>query len=158
MAESEPGRRGGLEPLSKERVAAALDARGSHYLEDEDGDLYGFWDGCLFYFFVMGRYNEILQVRGTWWGRLSDDQYDAALRATNDWNLQKIWPKAYARVDDGEVRIVAEVSVDYEHDLTDAQLGQHLNCALGTTGNFFDQLNETFAVEAAIARAEFERD
>ena len=45
---------GGIVPLSKERIKAALEAQGWSYSVDADGDICGGWDYATFYFFVFG--------------------------------------------------------------------------------------------------------
>ena len=51
-------------PLTKERIAAFLTSQEWFFSEDADGDLGGAWDDNVFYFFVMGKSDEVLQVRG----------------------------------------------------------------------------------------------
>lgn len=141
---------GGIVPLSKERIKAALKAQGWSYSVDADGDICGGWDYATFYFFVFGGSDEVFSVRGFWRGRLDQSEYQKALDACNQWNQEKLWPKTYvAHDDEGLVRINAEHSVDYEHGLTDDMLAQHLMCAINTGMAFFEHICEIFPEEWA---------
>src|SRR3712207_7234969 len=59
------------------------------------GDLGGLWRGRLFYFFMFGDRSEILQVRGQWNREASIERLEEVLEACNEWNADRIWPKAY---------------------------------------------------------------
>jgi len=142
-----------LAPLSRERVTACLDARGLNYGIDDDGDVGGVWDGHLFYFFVLGQQNEYLQVRGRWNRVLGTEHLDAATRAVNEWNADRLWPKGYVRVEDDVLGVYAEHTVDYEHGVSDAQVDQHLACAIATSLQLFEFLDEKYPEQAAEAKA-----
>lgn len=143
----------GLAQLSKDRVKKAIETKGWSYSVDADGDIGGGWDAATFWFLLNGRDQEVFQVRGNWRGLHPADRLDEAVRAANDWNSTKLWPKTYARtIDTGEVSFSTEVTVDYEHGVTDQQLLQHLDCALGTSHQFFEKLDELFP--GAIAPAD----
>lgn len=156
---------GQLAPLSRDRIAASLDARSANYGIVDGGDIGGYWDGHLFYFFVLGRDGEYLQVRARWNREIAIEQYARVLELVNDWNAEKLWPKGYVRretageeTEPSRIGVYAEHTVDYEPGLTDDQLGQHLTCAIATAGQLFDMLDEHYPGEAALARAEFERE
>ena len=79
---------------------------------------------------------------------MSTDRLGEAIQACNEWNIHTIWPKTYAVANDvNEVVIMTEHSVDYEHGVTDAQISQHIACAISTGTQFFEYLNETFPQE-----------
>ena len=59
---------GSNSPVTRERIAAILEAADWNIGVDGDGDVFGTWDGHLFYFFLLGERDEILQVRGRWAG------------------------------------------------------------------------------------------
>ncbi len=140
-----PGAAGGLAPLSKQRIKDSLEAAGWSYSVDSDGDIGGGWEYGSFFFFLNGKSEELLCVRGYWRGVLEESDYLRALETCNSWNAEKIWPKCYvARDDEGGVRVNIEVNVDYEHGLSDEQLAQHLLCAVNTGMSFFEHVNETF--------------
>lgn len=119
-------------PLTRDRVAAALSARGYHFRVDEDGDLTGVWNDSRFWFLLLGEHEEILQVRGRWHRQLPVDGRRAVALALNDWNRERIWPKLYLREEEGQVAVYSEVSTDLEHGVTGEQLDQLVSCGLGT--------------------------
>ncbi|GEA85802.1 MAG: YbjN domain-containing protein [Cellulomonas sp.] len=145
-----------LEPLSRDRVAACLDARGLNYGVDDDGDIGGYWDGHVFYFLVLGQNGEYLQARGRWNRKVGSDQLDALNRLVNEWNATRLWPKGYVRDEDGEVGVYAEHTVDYEHGVTDQQIDLQLACSIATGLQLFEHLDEQYPEQAAAAKAEQE--
>lgn len=139
-------------PLSRERLCRWFTEHGYTYFVDNDGDVGGLWRGRLFYFFCFGERAEILQVRGQWNRELAIERLTEVLEVCNEWNAERLWPKAYARVrDDGMVHVVCEVSTDLEHGATAAQLGQLLHCGVGASSTFFDMLDELYPDPAAAA-------
>jgi hypothetical protein len=139
-------------PLSIARIVDWFEDNGFSYFIDNDGDLGGLWRGRLFYFFMFGDRSEILQVRGQWNREVSIERLEEVLEACNEWNADRIWPKAYVRVrDNGMVHIIAEVATDLEHGVTDAQLGQLLHCGLSTGSMLFDAIDELYPDPAAAA-------
>ncbi|TGJ94390.1 YbjN domain-containing protein, partial [Actinotalea fermentans ATCC 43279 = JCM 9966 = DSM 3133] len=80
-------------PLSRDRVEAFLAGKGWNYGIDDDGDLGGGWDGNIFYFFVQGSKQEILQVRGRWHRTLPAEEHVGLVMLANDFNQRKVWPK-----------------------------------------------------------------
>lgn len=132
-------------PVTPARIAAWMAQNGFTYFVDNDGDLGGIWRGRLFYFFLFGERSEILQVRGQWHREAAIERLTEVLDACNEWNADRIWPKAYARVrDNGRVHVVSEVATDLEHGATDEQLSQLLFCGLSTGSLFFDSLDELY--------------
>ena len=139
-------------PLTIARIVAWFEANQFSYFVDNDGDIGGLWRGRLFYFFLFGDQSEILQVRGQWNREVAIERLEAVLEACNEWNADRIWPKAYVRVrDNGMVHVIAEVATDLEHGVTDAQLGQLLNCGLSTANVMFDTLDGLYPDPAAVA-------
>ncbi|MCC2336207.1 YbjN domain-containing protein [Cellulomonas wangsupingiae] len=147
-----------LGPLTRDRVTAALDARNLGYGIDEDGDVGGYWDGHLFYFFLMGPGDKSLQVRGRWNRQVGVDQLPQVAALVNEWNSTHLWPKAYVRSEDGVVGVYGEHTVDYAHGLSDEQVDQHLACGIATALQLFDHLDEAYPAEAAAAKAEQEQE
>jgi len=143
----------GLAPLSQQRVIDQLDAKNFTYSLDDDGDLGGIWDDHVFYFFLLGADREFLQVRGRWAREVGLDQVPALLAAVNAWNTDKLWPKAYVRVDGTDVGVYAEHVVDYEHGLTDQQLELHMACGISTTLQLFEHLDELYPAAVAESKA-----
>ncbi|WNB84876.1 YbjN domain-containing protein [Cellulomonas sp. ATA003] len=139
-------------PLTVGRIVEWFEDNGFSYFIDNDGDLGGLWRGRLFYFFLFGDRSEILQVRGQWNREVSIERLPEVLEMCNEWNADRIWPKAYVRVrDNGMVHVVAEVATDLEHGVTDAQLGQLLHCGLSTGSMLFDGMDEMYPDPAAAA-------
>jgi len=139
-------------PLSTERIVRWFERNDFHYFTDDDGDLGGLWRGRLFYFFLFGDHQEIVQVRGQWNREIAIERLEEVLDACTEWNAERIWPKAYVRVrDNGMVHVVAEVSTDLEHGATDEQLSQILFCGLSTSSTFFDAIDELYPDPAAVA-------
>lgn len=124
-------------PVSRARVEAYLDAHGYHYTSDPDGHLTGSWEGNRFWFLLIGDQQEILQVKARWPRALPLAARLPVLQAVNDWNRDRVWPKVYARTEDSGLVLYAEVSVDFEHGVTRAQLHQVLSCGLGSALTFF---------------------
>lgn len=138
--------------VTTERIGAWLTDQGFTWFVDDDGDMGGLWRGRLFYFFLFGDEQEILQVRGQWNREVALERLPEVLELCNGWNTDHIWPKAYARVrDDGMVHLTCEVATDLEHGATDAQLGLLLECGLGSAATFFDALAEHYPDPAASA-------
>ncbi len=129
-------------PLDSARVEAYLVGQGYHVQRDEDDDLTGTWDGDRFWFLLLGEHQEVLQIRGRWHRTVPEERRAAALLAVNDWNRERIWPKAYVRSEDGELALYSEVSVDLEHGATDDQLAQLVACGLGTGVQLFAALGQ----------------
>lgn len=139
-------------PLTSERVVQWFERNDFHYFVDNDGDLGGLWRGRLFYFFLFGDRQEILQVRGQWHREITIERLEEVLDACTEWNAERIWPKAYVRVrDNGMVHVVAEVSTDLEHGATDDQLSQILFCGLSSSSTFFDAIDELYPDPATVA-------
>jgi hypothetical protein len=90
-------------------------------------DLTGLWSGNQFWFMLLGPANDIVQVRGRWMRTLHMSLARPTLMALNDWNRERVWPKAYVRAEDERLAIYAEISVDLGAGATDAQLHQILD-------------------------------
>lgn len=143
-------------PLSHDRIIGVLDAREMKYGVDDDGDIGGYWDGHLFFFFRMGQQGEYLQTRGRWNRKVGVDQAARVTELVNEWNATHLWPKGYVRLEDEVVGVYAEHTVDYEHGATDEQIDLHLACGITTALALFEHLDEAYPQEAAVAKAEYE--
>jgi hypothetical protein len=139
-------------PVAPTRIAEWFRRNEFSYFVDNDGDLGGLWRGRLFYFFLFGDASEILQIRGQWHREVAIERLEEILEACNEWNAERIWPKAYVRVrDNGMVHVIAEVATDLEHGVTDDQLNQLLFCGLSTGSMFFDSIDELYPDPAGVA-------
>ncbi len=146
-----------LGALDRDRITAALQARGLEYGIDEDGDVGGYWDGHLFYFFLMGPDDKSLQVRGRWNREVGADRVAEVTALVNEWNATHLWPKAYVRAEDEVVGVYGEHTVDYAHGISDEQVDQHLACGIATTLQLFEHLDEAYPAEAAAAKAQLQQ-
>lgn len=135
-----------LTPLSLDRIKQVLESMDLKYVVDDDGDIAAGFEDCYFYFFVRGENQEILQVRGSWFGALPEDRHAGLSGLCEQWNRDKIWPKVYPirRDDTGLYSINSEHTIDYEHGVTDSQIRQHLECAIGTSNQFFARAFEVY--------------
>jgi hypothetical protein len=139
-------------PLSSTRLVRWLDDNSLRHFVDDEGDVGRVWGGRLFYFFLFGHHQEILQVRGHWQREAAIERLGEILEFCNQWNTDRVWPKAYVRVSDlGRVHVVAEVAIDFEHGATDDQLGQTLRCGLSTGSMLFDALDEQYPDPVGLA-------
>ncbi|MGO1318299.1 MAG: YbjN domain-containing protein [Cellulomonadaceae bacterium] len=139
-----PGTQPPPSAVSRERVAAYLASRGDAVRCDKDGDLTGLWNGCRFWFLLLGPRQEILQVRGRWRLALPRATHLGALRAINDWNRDRIWPKVYLRDEGPGLVLYAETSFDLEAGVTDAQLATYVSCGLASGVLVFDAMTENY--------------
>ncbi|HWS58833.1 MAG TPA: YbjN domain-containing protein [Actinotalea sp.] len=138
--------------MSTDRLRGWFARHGYACFTDADGDVGGLWRGRLFYFFLFGEHHEILQVRGQWNREFAIERMAELLDLCNEWNAERVWPKAYVRVrDDGMVHAVCEVATDLEHGVTEDQLGQLLHCGLTSASAFFDELDDRYPDPAASA-------
>jgi len=129
-------------PVTMERISTELQKHNYAFTIDDDGDLTGVWDNHQFWFILGGNEKEVLQVRGRWNSSLGSSERLSALLAVNDWNRDHIWPKVYVR-DEVDLVIYAEVSIDFEYGVTDAQLREVIACGLVTAVQFFNNFGTT---------------
>jgi hypothetical protein len=127
-------------PLTTERVMDRLVALGYHVALDDDGDPTGVWGTDRFWFVRLGSQHEILQVRGRWSRTVPLARRADLLLAVNDWNRDRMWPKAYVRTEDDGLAVTAEVSVDLAEGVTDDQLDALILRGLASGGRLFEAL------------------
>lgn len=130
-----------LAPLSLDRVRAVLERRGFRVAVDEDGDLTGLWDDFRFWFLVDLERYERLEVRGAWHRPRNDETVGAVRLACNDWNRERLWPKAYWRLEDERLVVYAEHAITLPPGITDSQIDQTVLCALSTGVQLFRELD-----------------
>ena len=63
-----------------------------------------------------------------------------ALLAVNDWNRDRIWPKAYLREEDEGLALYGETSAELSSGVTDDQLGRLVDCGLATAIQLFEAM------------------
>jgi|SRR4051812_5438883 hypothetical protein len=133
----------GLLPLTNELIGSVLEARDFAFSTDDDGDIFGNWEGCLIYFFRIGEKQEMLQVRVLIGRAFEIEQVLRLYEFCNSWNHDRLWPKAYVHVaDDGLARVVGEVVADCEHGITPAQLDQVMIGGIVTGCQLADAVEE----------------
>ena len=132
-------------PVSADRIRDFCERHGYAYFTDSQGDVGGIWRGRLFFFFLLGEGEEVLQIRGHWNREFAIERLGEVLDLCNSWHVEKIWPVTYARVrDNGRVTVTAEVTTDVSCGATDDQLELMLQCGLGTSTVFFDAVDAAY--------------
>jgi Putative bacterial sensory transduction regulator len=122
-----------VRPLTNELITAVLDAREFTYFTDDDGDVGGWWEDNLVYFFRLGTDHSMLQVRIRARRSFVVEDVPRLYEFCNTWNHDKLWPKAYVHVnDDGSAIICGEVFADLERGVTLQQLDQLMMCGIST--------------------------
>jgi hypothetical protein len=122
-----------LAPLTNDLIAQVLSARGYNFGTDDDGDIGGMWDDNLIWFFRRGSQGEMLQVRTLAAAEFSVDDVPRLYAFCNEWNHDRLWPKAFVHVnDDGTVRVFGEVTTDLERGVSHTQLDQLIGCGIST--------------------------
>ncbi|MDR1450630.1 MAG: YbjN domain-containing protein [Propionibacteriaceae bacterium] len=139
-------------PLNNERIQACLASHDWQYRIDVDGDIGGWWDGHWFYFFIRGLDREILSVHSRWNRDLPKSALENLIHHVNEWNYDRLWPKLAARCPKDNAIVAASFGVNYPHGLTDAQLDEHVRCAIATSLEAFAWLDAFYPAEAAAAR------
>jgi hypothetical protein len=136
-----------LQPLTNELITHALNAMELKYFTDSDGDVGATWDDFIVYFFRMGEQEEILNIRVIIHRKFPVEDVLRLQTFCNDWNRDKLWPKAYVRVaeQDGqpvEAQVIGEVVTDLEYGVALAQVRQLISCAVGTGSSLGTALQE----------------
>ncbi|SPT54073.1 Uncharacterised protein [Actinomyces bovis] len=131
-------------PLTVERIAALFKERGYVFFIDSDGDLGGTWEDATFYFLLHGENKEVLHIRAQYPGTVDAAYLEKVREVMETSHRSRPWPKAFYRIDDeGDIRVYASHTVDYEHGVTDAQILQHVDCAISAILRLFESLNES---------------
>lgn len=136
-----------LSPLTNELITECLETMELRYFTDSDGDVGANWDSFMAYFFRMGERKEILNSRVIVRKKFPVEEQLRLQTFCNDWNRDKLWPKAYVRIaeEDGNptfAQVCGEVITDLEYGVTPLQLQQLLNCAIGTGSSLADSIEE----------------
>lgn len=129
-----------LPALTQDRMKSLFEEKEWKYFVDSDGDLGGIWDNNVFYFMLRGDQQEILFIQGRINLTVPFERLEEVREFENAWNRDKIWPKAYHRVDDeGNIILFADHASDWEDGVTNDQLMQTINCALSTSMGLFEE-------------------
>jgi hypothetical protein len=122
-----------VRPLTNELITAVLDTHEFTYFTDDDGDIGGWWEENLVYFFRLGEDGSMLQVRIRAPRGFDVDDVPRLYEFCNSWNHDKLWPKAYVHVnDDGSVAVCGELFADLQRGVSQEQLDQLLMCGIVT--------------------------
>lgn len=122
-----------LRPLTNDLITAVLEGHGFTYFTDDDGDVGGWWDDNLVYFFRLGPAGTMLQVRTRIRRVFAIDDVPRLYAFSNAWNRDKLWPKAYVHVnDDGSAILCGEVFADLGQGVSFEQLDQLMMCGIST--------------------------
>lgn len=131
--------------ITRERLQTALDSLDTKYRVDEDGEYVGWWgDNLVMGFSIVGSQDDILQIWGGWSPRPPVALMSRFLDVCNSWNAEKRWPKVYVVAEGEYLRVRSELNIDCEGGVTDAWIVQQVTCAVGTTSQFCDELEELY--------------
>ena len=137
------------QPLSHEMIISALKARDFAHFIDDDGDIGGNWQGCLIYFFRLGKEEEVLPGQD-----VDADGLQHRRRAPALCLLQRLEPRpalaegVRAHRRRRRVRVVGEVVGDWERGVTPEQLDQVMICGIATGCELADAVAELSPDEA----------
>ena len=121
-----------LAPLTNELIAQVLSARGYNFGTDDDGDIGGMWDDNLIWFFRRGSQGEMLQVRTLAAAEFTVDDVPRLYAFCNEWNHDRLWPKAFVHVNDDGYRASSARSSPTSNAASRAQLDQLIGCGVST--------------------------
>lgn len=134
-----------LRPISIERIGLLFDSQGWKWDLDDEGDIASGWDGHMFYFRLGGSKQEVLNVVAFRSRPLPEQVRSELLFVIEEWHRNHLWPTCYFRESEGDsLQVLTEHNVDFEHGVTDAQLVVQFQCAIGTSLQFFAELDERF--------------
>lgn len=131
-----------VHPVSKERVRDLIKRQGHNYLIRPDGQAAGIWNGSLFTFTVTQR---VFQVRGTWNRNITIERREEMMALINNFHARNPWPKCLLQVlDDGTMRLTAEMDTPISAGASDQQLGRAIRLGVGASLSLFKQLGDKY--------------
>lgn len=145
-----------VRPVTVERIEKVLAARGYAFVEDPEHPevLRARFDDHRFQFSLSSESHAVLQVRGRWKRSVDTARKSEMLRLCNEWNMNRVWPKVYARREaDGVVGLYGELAADFRSGATDAQIDRAIDCGLHTVISFFHELESRVDRDPEPARA-----
>lgn len=133
-------------PVTLERVGFFFDSQDWNWEIDDEGDFVTGFDSNQYLFRLVGKKNEIFAIIA-----FRSAPVDAQLRSEvelliEDWHATHLWPMASFAEKNGEIRILAEVNLDCEWGLSDAQLVTQCKCGIGTISAFFEEVDQKFGL------------
>lgn len=133
-----------VRPVDEQRLRTWMRGSGQRYFIGGDGTLGGLWNGCFFTFMIVGQ-GTVLQVRGQWNRPVSIERRHELIELLNDRHGRAAWPKCFLLVlDDGSMRVAADVSVVVGHGLSDAQLDRAMRTGVAAGLGAFAELNARY--------------
>lgn len=142
--------KGGLQPVSKERITKLFDEADVNYGFDDDGDVIAGFGPGMFWFMVTGADKDILRLQSRWRATIPADQFDRVVSMANEFNGSHYFPRCFVqRNSDGETIAFTDLVADCTHGITDDQLNIYLSAMTGTSNQFFEVLAEAYPELAA---------
>jgi hypothetical protein len=137
--------------FSRDRVIDYFIKRDLKFTIDDDGDVVGVWDGSPFWFLFMGPEGKFFQVRGRWHRKVAHHNRTFVMQMLNDWNREKLWPKAFIREDEDGLQnsIYGEATFDFSEGVTSKQLHYTLDYSLQCTLQLFEHLGSLVGPDSA---------
>lgn len=134
--------------FSPARIMEILDEDGDRYEIDDDGDLFGRWDNDIFHFiFYMDEDRAALQISGRTMDPVAAEHTDELEVFLEDWNRTHHWPKSLTRELSDGLYPYGEITFDYTQGATQAQLRQHIMCAMATTSQMLQAARDHLGIE-----------
>lgn len=134
------GGRGGR-ATGRDAVMAALDNMQAKYTVD-GAEILGFWEGELFYFkhLDVDDIGSVYQILGVWSRVVPATEFTAMALFANAWNTERLWPKSFADLDEGEglVSLCAETAMDFGPSFELEQLEELMNIGISTALSLFE--------------------
>jgi hypothetical protein len=133
-----------VEPVTMERLRAALDRMDVRYLTDGDGSVLAMWERHAVLIALEGPHDEILMMRARPHMTVPRDWADRAYQTVNEWNHSRRFCKAYVGdpTDRGQLPIYAEVQVPLGSGVHDALLVELLDCGVSVSQCFVEWLHD----------------
>lgn len=134
----------GPQPFTKERWDAVLKSLEINFALDDDQDRFADWETMRVWFLVEGNNNDLMAMRSMWDIRPPISSYDFIVEALNSWNRDHFWPKASVTRGEEYLGIFGDLVIDIETGVSDDFLRQQVRCMIGTSGQLYEFLTETF--------------
>ena len=132
------------QPFSKERWDGVLKSLEINFALDDDQDRFADWENMRVWFLVEGNNNDLMAMRSMWDVRPPIESYDFLVEALNSWNRDHFWPKASVVRGEEQLGVFGDLVIDIETGVSDDFLRQQVRCMVGTSGQLYEFLAETF--------------
>jgi putative sensory transduction regulator len=133
-----------VQPVTLDRLLAALDQLDIRYLTDGDGTILAMWERHAVLIGLEGPADEILMMRTRPHATVPPDWCDRAYRVVNEWNHSRRFCKAYVGdpTDRGQLPIYAEVQVPLVSGAHQALLIELIDCGVTVSQGFVEWLHD----------------